>query len=58
MIEFVDAFPRGGLSVIYPAKETQDVRLGGDAIAIRVFDHPAARALAEACWSSNGDKCE
>jgi len=48
MIEFVDAFPRGGLSVIYPAKETQDARLGGDAIAIRVFDHPAARALAEA----------
>ena len=48
VIEFVDAFPRGGLSVIYPAKETQDSRIGGNAIAIRVFDHPAARALAEA----------
>tara|TARA_B100000614_G_scaffold203059_1_gene184612 strand:- start:371 stop:970 length:600 start_codon:yes stop_codon:yes gene_type:complete len=48
MLEFIDAFPRGGLSVIYPAKETQDPRLGGDSIAIRVFDHPAARSLAEA----------
>ncbi|CAI8271428.1 MAG: Threonylcarbamoyl-AMP synthase [Euryarchaeota archaeon UBA443] len=48
VIEFVEAFPRGSLTVIYPAKKTLDARLGGDAIAIRVFEHPAARALSEA----------
>ena len=48
MIEFVEAFPRGGLSVLFPAKHTMDSRLGGDSIAIRVFEHPVARALAEA----------
>ena len=48
MIEFVEAFPRGGLSVLYPAKQAMDSRIGGDSIAIRVFDHPVARALAEA----------
>ncbi|DAC49840.1 MAG TPA: hypothetical protein D7H87_05165, partial [Candidatus Poseidoniales archaeon] len=41
------AFPRGGLSVIYPAKQTLDIRLGGDFVAVRVFDHPSARALSE-----------
>tara|TARA_B100001109_G_scaffold139905_1_gene113781 strand:+ start:388 stop:999 length:612 start_codon:yes stop_codon:yes gene_type:complete len=48
VIEFVEAFPRGGLSVIYPAKQPLDPRLGGESIAIRVFEHPAARALSEA----------
>ena len=48
VIEFVEAFPRGGLSVIYPAKQPLDSRLGGESIAIRVFEHPAARALSEA----------
>lgn len=47
IVEFVEAFPRGGLSVIYPAKQTLDVRLGGDSVAVRVFDHPSARALSE-----------
>ena len=48
MIEFVESFPRGGLSVLFPTRQTMDTRLGGDSIAIRVFEHPAARALAEA----------
>lgn len=47
IVEFVEAFPRGALSVIYPAKQSLDVRIGGESVAIRVFDHPAARALAQ-----------
>ena len=46
IIAFVESFPRGGLSVIYPAKQPVDARIGGQSVAIRVFDHPAARALA------------
>ena len=46
IVEFVDSFPRGTLSVIYPAKQSLDARIGGQSVAIRVFDHPAARALA------------
>ena len=46
IVEFVHAFPRGGLSVIYPAHQSLDARIGGQSIAIRVFDHPSARALA------------
>ena len=46
IVEFVDAFPRGGLSVIYPALQPLDPRIGGQSVAIRVFDHPSARALA------------
>ena len=45
--EFLSDFPRGCLSVIFPSKETLDARIGGDSIAIRVFDHPVARQLAE-----------
>jgi L-threonylcarbamoyladenylate synthase len=45
--EFLSAFPRGCFSVIFPSKETLDKRIGGDSIAIRVFDHPIARHLAE-----------
>ncbi len=48
IVEFVDAFPRGGLSVIYPAQQSLDARIGGQSVAIRVFDHPSARALAVA----------
>ena len=46
IVEFVGAFPRGGLSVIYPARQPLDARIGGQSVAIRVFDHPSARALA------------
>ena len=45
--EFLSDFPRGCFSVILPSKETLDARIGGDSIAIRVFDHPVARQLAE-----------
>ena len=48
IVEFLKSFPRGSLSVIYPAKQTLDARIGGQFVAIRVFDHPAARALAQA----------
>ena len=48
IVEFVEAFPRGGLSVLYPAQQPLDARLGGQFVAVRVFEHPAARALAEA----------
>ena len=48
IVEFLKSFPRGALSVIYPAKQTLDARIGGQFVAIRVFDHPAARALAQA----------
>ena len=46
IVEFVDAFPRGGLSVIYSSHQPLDPRIGGQSVAIRVFDHPSARALA------------
>ena len=46
IVEFVEAFPRGGLSVIYPSHQPLDARIGGQSVAIRVFDHPSARALA------------
>ena len=48
IVEFVEAFPRGSLSVLYPAQQPLDARLGGQFVAVRVFEHPAARALAEA----------
>ena len=44
--EMLNDFPRGGITVILPALQTLDKRLGGDSIAIRVFAHPAAIALA------------
>jgi L-threonylcarbamoyladenylate synthase len=44
---FLSEFPRGCFSVIYPCKETLDSRIGGNSVAIRVFDHPIARQLAE-----------
>lgn len=45
--EFLSSFVKGGITTILPAKEAMDQRLGGDQIAIRVFSHPAAIALAE-----------
>ena len=45
--EFLSDFPRGSFSVIFPSKDTLDARIGGDSIAIRVFDHSVARQLAE-----------
>ena len=45
MNELLAAFIKGGLTVILPATETLDQRLGGNQIAIRVFSHPAAISL-------------
>ena len=45
--EFLTAFTKGGITVILPAIETLDLRLGGDRIAVRLFSHPAAIALAK-----------
>ena len=47
--EFLSNFTKGGITTILPAKEDLDKRLGGANVAIRVFAHPAAIALAEEC---------
>jgi L-threonylcarbamoyladenylate synthase len=39
-------FPRGSITIILPALQTLDKRLGGDNVAIRVFEHPDAIAIA------------
>ena len=45
--DFLEAFPKGGITTILPAIELVDKRLGGENIAIRVFSHPEAIELAE-----------
>lgn len=47
--EFLSNFTKGGITTILPAKEELDKRLGGANVAIRVFAHPAAIALAQEC---------
>jgi len=47
--EFLSNFTKGGITTILPAKEELDKRLGGANVAIRVFAHPAAIALAREC---------
>ena len=44
----VEAFPPGSLSLILPAREAQDARLGGQAIAVRCVVDPIALALVDA----------
>ena len=43
--DLLDFFPRGSITIILPSRKTLDNRLGGDNVAIRVFDHPDARAI-------------
>lgn len=43
--EILDFFPAGSLTLILPAHETLDARLGGDAVAIRVLADARAREL-------------
>ena len=38
-------FPRGSITIILPSLQTLDKRLGGDNVAIRVFDHPEAISI-------------
>ena len=46
--DLLASFPEGSLTLVLPAKETLDSRLGGDKIAIRVVAHPVAKALLQA----------
>ena len=43
--ELLAAFPRGSLTLLLDAKHPLDPRLGGERIAVRVLEHPTARAL-------------
>ena len=43
--EILNAFPEGSLTLILPAIETLDPRLGGDSIAVRILADARARKL-------------
>ena len=43
--EILDSFPPGALTLILPAIETLDPRLGGDSVAVRVLADARAREL-------------
>ena len=43
--EILDAFPAGSLTLILPAHETLDARLGGNSVAVRVLADARAREL-------------
>ena len=43
--ELLAAFPRGSLTLLLDAQHPVDPRLGGERIAVRVLEHPTARAL-------------
>ena len=43
--EILNAFPEGSLTLILPAIETLDPRLGGDSVAVRVLADARARKL-------------
>ena len=45
--KLLSAFDRGAITVILPAKQKLDQRLGGENIAIRILAHPLARILVE-----------
>ncbi len=45
--KLLSAFERGTITVILPAKQKLDQRLGGENIAIRILAHPLARKLVE-----------
>jgi L-threonylcarbamoyladenylate synthase len=46
--DLLASFPEGSLTLVLPAKETLDSRVGGEKIAIRVVAHPVAKALLRA----------
>jgi len=46
--DFVNSFPDGSVTLLLDALEEVDARIGGDRIAVRVFSHPLAKALAKA----------
>ena len=45
--DFIDSFPAGSLTLLLDAVEEVDARIGGNRIAVRVFSHPVAKALAK-----------
>lgn len=45
--DFLDSFSKGSITMILPALQPLDQRLGGGNVAIRVFAHPAASAIAK-----------
>ncbi len=45
--DLLEAFEPGSLTLILPAIETLDERLGGDWVAVRVLSHARARALVQ-----------
>ena len=47
VLDLLNNFAKGSITLILPAKETLDARLGGDNIAIRVFSNPKASELAK-----------
>ena len=46
--EILADFPQGSLTVVLRAHKMLDLRIGGDAVAIRVMAHPLAKRLLEA----------
>ena len=47
VLELIEAFPRGSLTLVLPAAMAADARLGQDGIGIRLAAHPQARTLLE-----------
>ncbi len=45
-IQLLEGFPKGSLTLVLPAINTLDLRLGGDWVAVRVFAHSEAIKLA------------
>ena len=45
--DLLDAFPRGALTLVLPAFDRQDPRLGGDRVAVRRLADPSALALVD-----------
>ena len=45
VLELIEAFPRGSLTIVLPAAKVADSRLGKNGIGIRLAAHPLARTL-------------
>ena len=43
VVDLLESFPRGSLTLVLDAETPSDPRLGGNRIAVRVVDHPVAR---------------
>ena len=45
--DFLNSFPKGSITMVLPALQPMDERLGGEKVAIRVFAHPTASSIAK-----------